>query len=160
MDRTQKQLSMLAERLRNNDRYMAWVLEVYRRQERMTVEALAEKLDAAPERYALLAICKRPERESDTFGDQVRQIAAYTNVNPAVLGNLIRQVDSLQTLAGASQEQAVQDSGRHMAPLNAGVLAAARDRVDAEQEKTGSSDLEEPSEGKQNKNGGANRVAG
>lgn len=135
-DRTQKQLSMLALRLQEDHRFMAWILEEYRKMEQITVDALAEKLDVTPERLTLLAVCKCPDRTAGIFSEQVRQIAAFTKANVAFLGNLIRQVDSLQIMADVSMDNLEPEISDRPALFPSGLMAAARDRIEEDEEQS------------------------
>ena len=131
-----KYLAGLANRLKDNPGFMAYVLSVYQTQERLDDTALAEHLGTTVDLLSRLALCKRPSTESARFADQVRQIAAYVSTDPAVVANVIRQVGGLETLgrrpvALDSDRQATRQSH-----TKAGLLAAARDRSEADSDQS------------------------
>lgn len=135
-----EQLQMLAQRLRTNPSFMAWVLGSYQKQERISTLQLEERLELSPHMLARLALCKRPDTNSPDFRKQVSQIAQYVSMDPARLANLIRQVESLDGLAklpGAAANE------KQAPSLNAGLLAAARDREDQAEESEGSADSQD-----------------
>jgi len=137
-----KYLAGLARRLKDNPGFMAYVLSVYQTQERLDDTALAEHLGTTVDLLSRLALCKRPSTASDRFADQVRQIAAYISTDPATVANIIRQVGSLETLA---KRPAALDSDRQTARRShaeAGLLAAARDRGEADSDQSPPSEQE------------------
>lgn len=126
-------LAGLARRLRDNPAYMAHILAIYQRHERLDEKALADHLGTTPEMLTRLALCKRPEANSPQFAQQVRQLAAYTQSEAGQLANLIRQVDSLERLAdrpAVPGKESAETSPRQLRP---GLLAAARDRSDTDE---------------------------
>jgi hypothetical protein len=88
---------------------------------------------------ARLALCRRPGADSVEFADQVRQIAAYTGIRAAVLANVIRQVDSLESLAGRPETPDSTELSALQPYPQLGLLAAARDRCEIEEEQEPSS---------------------
>ena len=137
-------LAGLAHRLKDNPDFMAYVLTIYQTQERLDDSALAEHLGTTLDALSRLALCKRPEAVSARFADQVRQIAAYISADPAVLANVIRQVDSLEALAKRPMALDSEKLGFRQLRSQAGLLAAARDRSETGDEQSSSSE-EEPS---------------
>jgi len=135
-----KYLAGLAHRLRDNPSFMAYVLTVYQAQERLHDDALAERLGITLDMLSRLALCKRPAAESVGFADQVRQIAAYTNVNPMVVANVVRQVDSLEALAKRPKASDSEKPGVRQLHPEAGLLAAARDRGETDDNQSPSSE--------------------
>ena len=116
----------LARRLRNDPRYMAYVLAEYQTQEKLTDEDLWLELGAVPLLAARLSLCKRPDTESLDFAEQVREIADFSLVDEAKLAHVLRQVDAVEKLAGRPASlSAPEVAGQHALP---GLLAAARDR--------------------------------
>lgn len=122
-------LEMLVQRLSEKPDYMAWVLERYRQQEGLSPERLREHLEVTPEGYIRLALCLRPEPER--FGEHVRQIEEYTQVDGARLANLVRQVDALDKFDQRAIEGTPPVPAGHRQPLPQArpVLRAARDRL-------------------------------
>jgi hypothetical protein len=141
------QLLGLAHRLREDPEFMAYVLTIYQRQEQLSDDALSQHLNTTPATMPRLALCKRPASDSPQFADQIRQIADYTGVNAAQLANMVRQVSSLEKLAS---RPTTADSGERastwQAQLQRGLLAAARDRSDQEEDQPVVSDDEASSE--------------
>jgi hypothetical protein len=130
--RVTEQLAGLAHRLQDNPDFMAYVLAIYKKQERLSEGTLTEHLSTTPAKLTRLALCRRPDSNSHKFADQVRQIAAYTGIDAAQVANIIRQVDSLKKLY---ERPKILDSGEADIPrrqLQPGLLAAARDRSESE----------------------------
>jgi hypothetical protein len=115
-------LSTLARRLRGDPQYMAHVLAAFQSQENLSDEELAQELGTLPELVVRLSLCKRPSPSSAQFAEQVRELADYTLTDAARLANILRQVDGLERFS----QRAGEESG--------GLLAAARDRVEATDE--------------------------
>lgn len=143
-----KQLAGLASRLQNDPAFMASILAVYQKQERLSDEALVAQLRSTPEMMVRLALCKRPEATSSRFADQVRQIAAYTNLDAAQLAQMIRQVDSLTRLSEQPRATQSEATGAKTSRFYPGLLAAARDRTEADEDDpaSGATDPETPEE--------------
>ena len=128
---------MLAELLRTNQGYMAWVLGRYQKQEHLSDIQLEEHLEISPGMHARLAICKRPDTNSPDFGKKVTQIAQFVSLDPARLAGLIRQVESLD--AFEELPEPTESEAQAHSP-NAGLFAAARDRDDQVEESPESSE--------------------
>lgn len=143
-----KQLAGLASRLQNDPAFMASILAAYQKQERLSDETLAAQLKSTPEMMVRLALCKRPESTSSRFADQVRQIAAYTNLDAAQLAQIIRQVDSLAKLSERPKAPQSEATSAKTVRFYPGLLAAARDRTEADEDDPASAtaDPETPEE--------------
>ena len=115
-------LSTLARRLRDDRQYMAHALAAFQSQENLTDEELAQELGTLPELVVRLSLCKRPSPSSARFAEQVRELADYTLTDAARLANILRQVDALEKFSQRAGEE------------SDGLLAAARDRVEATDE--------------------------
>jgi hypothetical protein len=89
-----------------------------------------------------LALCKRPVAESPQFAEQARQIAAYTHIDAAQLAHIVRQVDSLAKLSERPEAPQPEETNAKTAPFYRGLLAAARDRTEADQEDPAATDQE------------------
>jgi len=128
---TPNPLKALAHKLRGNPRYMAYVLDAYRRQETLSDEELAETLGTLPELVVRLEICLCPDADSPGFAEQVSELADFSLTDEAQLAGILRQVNSLEKLASLPAAVAEVEA-RADAPsgLNWGLLAAARDRED------------------------------
>jgi hypothetical protein len=125
-------LKSLARKLRGNPRYMAYVLEAYRRQESLSDKELAETLGILPELVVRLETCLRPDADSPRFAEQVSELADFSLTDEAQLAGILRQVDSLEKLdelPDATAEAGARDNARLGLNLP-GLLAAARDRDD------------------------------
>jgi hypothetical protein len=125
-------LRSLTRKLRSDPRYMAYVLDAYRRQESLSDEDLAETLGILPELVVRLEMCLRPNADSPLFAEQVSELADFSLTDEAQLAGILRQVDSLEKLAehpGAEAEVETQDDA-HLGLNLSGLLAAARDRED------------------------------
>ncbi len=99
--------------------FLASALETYRSLSGLDDVALANYLDCSTEDMIRLAFCRRPVTDAMTFRREVEQIAAYASVRAERLAQLLREVDSLETL-------------RKSATTRPGFLMAARDRVEEE----------------------------
>lgn len=125
-------LKALARKLRGNPRYMAYVLDAYRRQERLSDEELAETLGILPELVVRLETCLRPDVDSPRFAVHVSELADFSLTDEAQLASILRQVDSLEELAElpvATAEVEAWDDASLGLNLS-GLLTAARDRED------------------------------
>lgn len=132
-DATNKsKLTGLARRLQSDPRFMACALAVYREQEGLEEEELAQALGIMPEMLSRLALCKRPDDRSPEFAAQVREIADYTLADEAQLASLLRQISGLEKLA--RRESGVAEESEAAEPLMTGLLAVARDRDETEED--------------------------
>ena len=124
-------LAHLASRLRDDKEFMASALSVYKIQERLSDEALAQRLGLQLEMITRLALCKRPQSNTSNFADQVRQLAAYIDIDASKIAQLIRQVEALEIMGTLSKSES---SSREAASQTEGMgwLTAARDRIAAD----------------------------
>lgn len=127
------QLTGLARRLQNNPDFMAQVLTTYQKQERLSDQALVTYLDTTAKMLTRLALCKTPSLNSPEFAKQVRQIAAYTEIEAGRIANIVRQVENLQTLASRPETDVRTETTAHQLQLSKGLLAAARDRTEPQE---------------------------
>lgn len=139
-----KQLAKLAHRLRDNPTFMASILATYQQQERLSDDALAAQLQTTPEMVVRLALCKRPDASSPQFADQVRQIATYTNGDAGQLAHLVRRVDSLLKLAQKPKPSQSEEITAQRKQLYHGLMAAARDRIETNEDDSASDEGAEP----------------
>jgi hypothetical protein len=125
------QLKRLAAKLQENQEFMAWILAKYQRKEHLDYEQIVSHFNTTPEMFVRLALCKNPNTNSANFAIQVREIATYTNIDPEILANVIRQVDSMDSLLKyPGNNLKTERSARRLVP---GILAAARDRTENEE---------------------------
>lgn len=132
--RTLGQLQLLVKTLINNPDYLAWVFASYQKIERLSDTQLMQKLDVSPLAFSRISISKRPATDSPDFAQELRQIANYANTDPVILANIIRQVDSLRALHSMPEGEPETDPGSQNTRTQSGVLSAARDQLDQEQE--------------------------
>lgn len=144
------QLRLLVAKLKKNPDFFAWVLSSYQQKEHIDDEHLIVHLKTTPEMLVRLALCKRPNPSSSDFAAQIRQISTYTNIDPSTLANIIRQVEALEFLSKIPNKGSTQMIGR----LATGLLVAARDKLDVEEDESTDSS-EESDNGK-----GGSDVAG
>jgi hypothetical protein len=124
-------LKYLAAKLQDNHEFMAWVVATYQRKEHINNDQIIAQLKTTPEMLVRLALCKCPNSDSMAFASQVREIANYTNIDPVILANIIRQVNSLDAFSKLPRKSAeLNGSARKLAP---GLLAAARDKIENEE---------------------------
>lgn len=129
---TLDQLSMLAHRLSNDPSYIAWVLRSFQNQERMSDQQLEERLRISPRMLTRLALCKRPDSNSPDFGQQITKISRYVAIDPTDLAKMIRQVESLEALRNIPDKTVKEN----LTSFKSGLLAAARDRENNDEEIT------------------------
>ena len=140
-------LAALARRLRNDPRYMSYVLAVYQQQEDLMDEDLAQELGTLPSLVSRLAVCKRPDSSSAQFAEQVRELADYTLIDEAQLASVLRQVDAFEKLAGRPAALTTLGLEKETGHSPTGLLAAARDRYEQDDDSTAHQDEEaEPEE--------------
>lgn len=125
-------LKQLADRLKDNRDYMAWVLATYQRSERIDEEHLRAYLGANPEMLVRLATCKCPDPATADFAYQVRAIADYTQLDPVIVAHMIQQALALDTFTNISYQQ--KEHSEWATGLLPGMLSAARDRAEDEAE--------------------------
>lgn len=118
--------------------FLASALEAYRSLNGLDDTALADYLDCSAEDVTRLAFCRRPVTDALTFRREVEQIAAYASVRAERLAQLLREIDSLETL-------------RKSPTTRPGFLMAARDRVDEEKDPANDGKKQRP---RKNKDGG------
>jgi len=113
--------------------FLGYALAVYRAVEELDDAGLARRLGCAPVDIAPLALCRRPVSRDASFGDDVRRIAAWANLDADRLVNVLRHAESVAALRQARPR------------AGGGVLLAARDMVArSEPEPGASADVEPP----------------
>jgi hypothetical protein len=126
-DNTSILLAALAHRLRNNPDFMAYDLARYQEMNDLDDLALSKKLGTLPEMVIRLALCKRPQRNSPYFADQIRELSDYTLIDEVLLEGMIRPMDKLSESA-----RSLKKTGTGLLPVRqAGWLATALHRAGA-----------------------------
>lgn len=74
---------------------MASLLAVYKKQEELDDQQVAELLECDAETLFHLALCERPRSAPDFWGD-VEQIASHLHIDPDLLANFIRLAESIE----------------------------------------------------------------
>jgi hypothetical protein len=123
------QMERLTKRLQNDPRFMAWVLDNYKRQERINDQTILTILNTNSEGLSRLLLCLCPDTQSDSFANQVRLIGEYTQIDPIMLAKIVRQVKSLQGLSNHPVNRGGVDNPVIQSDA---IFSAARDRVDNE----------------------------
>lgn len=124
-------LIRLAEKLSHDRRFMSYALASYQQQEELDIEQLAGSLRIPRLLLLRLALCRRPNSESEQFAQQVREVADYTLTDEGQLANLLRQVEAIEKLR--ELERSTLNSARESLT---GLLAAARDHAEGEDEQS------------------------
>jgi hypothetical protein len=145
--RTLKQLRLLADGLKENPDYMAWVFASYQKIEKLSEAQLIQALGTSPAGYARILLCKRPLADSQNFASQMKQIADYSGADPSSLANIIRQVDAVQALYSKPEDLAEAEGNSLPKYVKGGILAAARDHMDLDQSPESETDKQDDQEG-------------
>jgi hypothetical protein len=121
--RTLHQLMLMATKLQNDPTTMAWIIGTYQKQEHLSWDKISSVLKTTEDVVVKLALCKRPATDSSDFGQQVTQLAQYTNIDLVLLINMIRHVESVTVLSSRTSTSDV--AGQTSAQLG---FSAARDK--------------------------------
>ena len=127
-------LRRAAERASRRRFFLASPLLAYACAERLDDAGLAARLGCDPADLPALLLCRRPTREGSMFRSDVEAIAERFRLDAARLARLIRAADALVAL------------GRSAPDARRGLLAAARDRDDADGQHPRASGDQPPSE--------------
>ncbi|HST21063.1 MAG TPA: hypothetical protein VLR90_08100 [Blastocatellia bacterium] len=100
-------LAALAERLKDNPRFMAYALAVYKKTKNIDDLALCQRLGTMPEMIVRLALCKRPQRLSFDFADQVRELSDFTLIDEVALNRIIEHADRLSEQAQSARKRGI-----------------------------------------------------
>jgi hypothetical protein len=135
--RTLHQLRLMATKLQNDPTTMAWIIGTYQKQEHLSWDKISSVLKTTEDVVVKLALCKRPDADSSDFGQQVTQLAQYTNIDLVLLINMIRHVESVAVLSSRASTSDM--AGQTSAQLG---FSAARDKsvsssTDEDADKTG-----------------------
>jgi hypothetical protein len=88
-----KYLKSLANRLRENPRFMAHTLSQYQKLKSLDDNALAAELGAIPEMIVRLALCQKPEQSNINYEEQISELSDFTLIDEANLEQVIVAVD-------------------------------------------------------------------
>lgn len=123
-------LNWAATRASDDPVFLGYYLREYRSMNGLDELGLAQFLECAHDSLTRLALCLHPDPHSDTFRDNVERVAVHCAANPLKLAQLIREVDSVQTMRSAPVFHLSQVRGHGPA------LLAARDRTGHRKKKT------------------------
>jgi hypothetical protein len=137
---TIEQLKLLAKRLQTNEEFMSFVLAAYQRREHIDDDHLMVQFNTTPEMLIRLALCKRPNTNVASFSSQLREISAYTKIDPGLLANVIRQVESIDALIKLPSKGV--DKKGLASKRMPGLLAAARDQTEEKKIEENKADYE------------------
>jgi hypothetical protein len=112
----QEMMVNMARHATANPDYVAYLLELYGQTEKLEWHDVAEHLGLDDTRFARLALCRRPRKES--FGEDVERIAGYIHIEAPRLLVLFRRAETIEAFQARSGR-----IGRQW-------LMAARDRDD------------------------------
>jgi transcriptional regulator with XRE-family HTH domain len=119
---TSDALRIAASRSAQDPKFLGHVLKLYCQAEGLSEDDLADRLGTDAAFLPRLYLCKRPPSETSDFADRVNAIADYAVIEAATLAAIIRQVDAIESLSRS--------------PNSAGLLAAARDDEDPNDDKS------------------------
>ncbi|MCD9186651.1 MAG: hypothetical protein LUM44_09465 [Pyrinomonadaceae bacterium] len=119
----------LAMELENDPAFMSHVLARYCQIEGLDKDALADELGIPLFLLARLALCKRPDADSPNFINEISEIADYIPMDELRLVSIIREVESLAVLNNRADNHETEEFALNN-PFSAGILAAARDRIE------------------------------
>jgi hypothetical protein len=117
-----------AQRAINSPFFLANTLQVYQRIHHLDNETLAALLECQVDDLPRLALCRRPVTEQQEFTRDIALLAHRFHLQADQLAAIIRQVDTLHTWQ--------QHMPFHQQTTSPGLLAAARDRDDIDNETT------------------------
>lgn len=109
-------LQSLMERVKEDSGFMAYALDIYRRQQGLDENGLVAQLNTTLESIVRLALCKKPDPSSPKFAEQLQQIANYTAISQTLI------IDVLKASEGLAAERAVTAGGLPVASLYAVLL--------------------------------------
>ena len=112
-----------AKRASEDPTFLGYHLQEYRKMNGLDETALTRFLECPHDSLTKLALCLHPDPHTGSFRDNVERIAVHCAANPLKLAQLIREVDSVQTMRSASAFVVPKVPGQ------SAVLLAARDRT-------------------------------
>lgn len=111
-------LNRLVTLAKERSNLLAGLLTLYKEQERLDDEQLAERLGCEIEAIARLALCERP-RSGPHFREDVQRIATYIHADMLQLAMLIRALEAREAFS-------------HQSSATSPTLLAARDHEESE----------------------------
>jgi len=106
-------LAYAANRAKAHPQYLAWVLARYIEREHLSEHELTTSLGISRPALAHLGLCLRPR--ADHFADDITQISAKFQIDPAALAMIVRLVESLETFPARTRREIAAESGLLMA---------------------------------------------
>ena len=117
-------LNWAAARASDDPAFLAYDMREYSKMNGLDEIGLARFLECSHDSLVKLALCLHPNPHLDSFRDNVERIAIHCAANSMKLAQLVREVDSVQTMRSAPSLPMSQMHGHTT------VLLAARDRVE------------------------------
>lgn len=112
----------MVQKARDDAFFLGRMLSEYQETSDLDDLALAAALQCTPKALSRLVLCRCPDDQTDTFGQEVQAIAAFADCNADALMQVVRQVAAIRALRAEDGQFA------------GGLLMAARDRHDHEHE--------------------------
>lgn len=109
-------LKRTARRISNNDSFMGSILRAYFGGE-IDFDKSAKELNCSIESLIKLSLCTTPRRSPEFFISDVQKISEHTGINKTLIANIIRTIDSINSLRGMPEEHGDK------------LLLAARDQI-------------------------------
>jgi hypothetical protein len=133
-------LARFTRRLAQEPDFISTLLQAYIEQEGLDDQALAAQLGIDLSAYHRLAMCRQPRR--DHFARDIQQIATFVGADMTELLRVLRQANAVQALQHASPPETRSDPAPIALPQRRpNLLAAARDREQAESEPLASGEI-------------------
>lgn len=111
------------DRIRKDDRFMAYYLEAYARDEGLAPKDLHEFLNAGKSETHFLGLCNMPDKQAEDFAVRVHNLAELAGVDPKALQALIRDVLITEKFRLSTKSNPIRSQ-----------LMAAKDRENTDQE--------------------------
>lgn len=104
MQSDNRMLEIMMSKLASLPAYMAWYLNQYAKEEKITLEQVRERLQIDSEQFGRLAMCKVPNGRSTDFAARLKVIQTFTEANRFILATIIRKVDALEGLKSSDAD--------------------------------------------------------
>jgi hypothetical protein len=108
-----RMLAYAANRAKAHPHYLGWVLARYSQLENIAEPDLAKILRTTSHDLARLSLCLRPR--ADCFAEDVEHISATFNLDASRLAQIVRFVESIDTMASPDTSTVSAESGLLMA---------------------------------------------
>ena len=106
-------LAHAARRAQSHPQYLAWVLARYGALQHVSAEHLADILGVTPRDWLRLGLCLRPRAAH--FAEDIRQMSARFQADPAMLARVVRLVESVEAMSAENAQAATTEGGLLMA---------------------------------------------